>query len=115
MYEYKAKLVKVHDGDTVTLDIDLGFNQWMRKPCRLFGINAPELKDRPIEAAKARHRLAELLGDNPINCLTQKPLICYSHKDATEKYGRILVTLINGQGVCVNDRMIEEGHASKYG
>ena len=115
MYEYRAKLVKVHDGDTVTLDIDIGFGFCVRKPCRLFGINAPELKDRPVEAAQSRHRLADLLGDAPASCTTPWSIVCRSHKDATEKYGRILVTLINGKGVCVNDRLIEEGFATKYG
>ena len=43
MYEYKAKLIKVVDGDTVDVDIDLGFGVWMKKQrIRMYGIDTPE-------------------------------------------------------------------------
>ena len=43
MYEYKCKMVKVVDGDTVDVDIDLGFGVWMRdQRIRLYGIDTPE-------------------------------------------------------------------------
>ena len=43
MYEYKCKLVKVVDGDTIDVDIDLGFGVWMRNQrIRLYGIDTPE-------------------------------------------------------------------------
>ena len=43
MFEYKCKVVKVVDGDTVDLDIDLGFGVWLRKQrIRLYGIDTPE-------------------------------------------------------------------------
>ena len=43
MYEYKCKMVRVVDGDTVDVDIDLGFGVWMRKQrIRMYGIDTPE-------------------------------------------------------------------------
>lgn len=44
MYEYKAQVVSVYDGDTLTVDIDLGFEVWLRKQkIRLAGIDTPEI------------------------------------------------------------------------
>ena len=43
MYEFKCKLVKVVDGDTIDIDIDLGFGVWLQKQrIRLYGIDTPE-------------------------------------------------------------------------
>ena len=50
MYEYKAKLVRVIDGDTIDVDIDLGFKVFLQKErVRLFGINTPESRTRNLE------------------------------------------------------------------
>ena len=47
MYEYKAKLVKVVDGDTVDVDIDLGFGVWLKNErVRIMGIDTPESRTR---------------------------------------------------------------------
>lgn len=43
MYEYKAKLLRVVDGDTLDLEVDLGFRTFQRIRCRLYGLNAPEI------------------------------------------------------------------------
>jgi len=50
MYEYRCKVVKIIDGDTVDVDIDLGFGVWMHKErVRLFGIDTPESRTRDLE------------------------------------------------------------------
>ena len=50
MYEYKCKIVKVIDGDTVDVDIDLGFGVWLHKErIRLYGIDTPESRTRDLE------------------------------------------------------------------
>ena len=47
MYEYRIKVVRVIDGDTVDVDIDLGFGVWMHKErVRLYGIDTPESRTR---------------------------------------------------------------------
>ena len=53
MYEYKCKVVKVVDGDTVDVDIDLGFGVWLRKQrVRLVGIDTPESRTKDLEEKK---------------------------------------------------------------
>ena len=106
-YIYRVlEVIKVHDGDTVELRIDLGFRMTIVRQCRLYGINAAELKDDVVQAEAARHRLAELLMDGPI--------LCKTYRDATEKYGRLLVGLINNSEVCINEAMVREGYAKQY-
>jgi micrococcal nuclease len=69
MYEYKTKLVKVVDGDTVDVDIDLGFGVWLKKErVRIMGIDTPESRTRDkvekVFGKAASKRLKELLGPN---------------------------------------------------
>ena len=53
MYEYKCKIVKIVDGDTVDVDIDLGFGVWLRKQrVRLVGIDTPESRTKDLEEKK---------------------------------------------------------------
>ena len=53
MYEYRVKILRVVDGDTVDVDIDLGFGVWMHKErVRLYGIDTPESRTRDLEEKK---------------------------------------------------------------
>ena len=53
MYEYRCNVVKVVDGDTVDVDIDLGFGVWLHKErISLFGIETPESRTRDLEEKK---------------------------------------------------------------
>ena len=53
MYEYKVRIVKVVDGDTVDVDIDLGFDVWLNNQrIRLYGIDTPESRTRDLEEKK---------------------------------------------------------------
>ena len=65
MYEYNAKLDRIIDGDTVDALIDLGFDIWIKKRIRLYGIDAPETRTRDLEEKSlgfaAKERLEELL------------------------------------------------------
>ena len=100
-FTYKAIVVKVHDGDTVTLSVDLGYDiQRHNLDVRLFGINAPELNTPAGKDAKAWLE-PQILG---------REIIFVSIKDKQEKYGRILGQLwLNG--VCINDELVRTGHA----
>lgn len=107
MYEYKAMVKEVYDGDTVTVDIDLGLNTWLRdQKLRLLGVNAPELKgDSRTEGMKARDFLsAQVLG---------KEVTIKTHKDRTEKFGRWLAILMVGE-LNVNQLMLDNGYAVEY-
>ena len=66
MYEYKCNVVKVVDGDTVDVDIDLGFGVWMKdERVRIMGIDTPESRTRDLVEKKfglaAKEKLTELL------------------------------------------------------
>lgn len=105
MYEYRATIVKVIDGDTVDVMIDMGLRICTQQRIRLYGINAPEL--RTPEGPKARCRLAELL---PFG----SEVTLRTFKDKQEKYGRYLGVFIDSEGHEVNQRMVLEGHAEIY-
>ena len=67
MYKYNAKLIRVIDGDTIDALIDLGFDVWVKKRIRLYGINTPETRTRDLEEKKAgiaaKDRLSEIMKD----------------------------------------------------
>ena len=116
MYEYKCKILRVVDGDTVDIDIDLGFGIWMHKErVRMMGIDTPESRTRDkVEKAfglASKARLKELLPVGSIQVL--KTEIDKSGEDKKGKFGRILGDFL------VDDRratdiLIEEGHAVAY-
>ena len=108
MYEYHCRYVRNYDGDTVTVDIDLGFGIWMKKQTiRLHGIDAPELR-RPTldEGRAAKVWLKEQLKG-------QKNLLLWSIMDRKGKYGRWLGYLhTDGFGSpSVNKLMVDAGYA----
>jgi micrococcal nuclease len=107
LYQYKADITKVYDGDTITADIDLGFNTWRRNEhLRMNGIDAPEVKgDEKAEGIKARDALAARILD--------KTLMICTIKDKTEKFGRYLVNVYIGDEL-VNDWMVAQGYAVPY-
>ena len=116
MYEYKAKVLRVVDGDTVDVDIDLGFGIWMHKErVRMMGIDTPESRTRDkVEKTfglASKNRLKELLPVGSITVL--KTEIDRSGEDKKGKFGRILGDfLIDDKRA--TDILIEEGHAVAY-
>ncbi len=114
MYEYRVKKVTgVVDGDTIDVDIDLGFNVSFSQRVRLAGIDTPEsrTKDKFEKSLglEAKEYLKSKLKDATLIVIkTEKP-------DSSEKYGRILGWLyVNGDTISVNDHMIEDGYAWGY-
>ena len=88
MFEYKCTIVKVIDGDTVDVDIDLGFGVWLKKQrIRLYAIDTPESRTRDLEEKKyglvAKAFVEAHLPVGSIRTLT-------TVKDKAGKYGRIL-------------------------
>ena len=114
MYEYRCKLIKVIDGDTIDLDIDLGFGVWMKNQrIRMYGIDTPESRTRDLEEKKyglnAKAFLIEMLDDSQ--------LILKTHKDERGKFGRILGEVwrtTNFADKSINDYMVEKHHAVAY-
>jgi len=120
MYEYRAKVIKVVDGDTVDVDIELGFGVVLAdERVRIMGIDTPESRTRDKvedlfgEAAKAR--VKELLSEDVI----LKTEVSKSGEDMKGKFGRILGDFMverfeNGKAERLTDILIEEGHAVAY-
>jgi endonuclease YncB( thermonuclease family) len=103
MYEYTATVVRVVDGDTVVVSIDLGFKIKIEHTLRLYGLNAPEL---PTPEGKAA---AEALRQK-LNCAD---VLIRTRKDAQEKYGRYLATIFRVPRN-INEEMVHEGYAIMY-
>lgn len=114
MYEYRVKKVTgVVDGDTIDVDIDLGFSVSFSQRVRLAGIDTPESRttDKMEKALglEAKEYLKSKIKDaKDIIIKTEKP-------DSSEKYGRILGWLyVDGNTISINDQMIEDGYAWGY-
>jgi micrococcal nuclease len=114
MYDYNVKKVlKVVDGDTIDVDIDLGFDISLTKRVRLAGIDTPESRttDKAEKALglEAKDYLKHwVTGASNIVIKTELP-------DSTEKYGRILGWVyVDGDTISVNDHMINDGYAWGY-
>lgn len=119
MYQYKAKVTKVVDGDTVYVEADLGFFIKTHLKLRLAGINAPEIRgEEREEGLKAKENLKKLLGNGDVIIETSK----------TGKYGRWIAKIytvevpedevlmdfehVNGKiHVDVIGSMVKSGHA----
>ena len=114
MFEYSCKLVKVIDGDTIDIDIDLGFGVWLRNQrIRMYGIDTPESRTRDLDEKKyglaAKAFLTDMLDDSH--------LILKTHKDERGKFGRILGEIwrtTNFADQSINNYMIEKHHAVAY-
>lgn len=108
MYEYKCKLVRVIDGDTIVIDIDYGMDMWRHKvSVRLWGINAPEVRGPEKEKGiESREWLLNKLIDNP-------EFVIRTHKDKRGSFGRYLIDIWLG-GVNINRQMVRDGMAVEY-
>ena len=110
MYRYKVDVTRIVDGDTVDVDIDLGFGMIYKKQrVRMMGIDTPESRTRDLEekfygkASKAN--LEKILSGQEIQLV--------SHDKG--KFGRILGELfIGGASYSVNQQQIDENHAVPY-
>ena len=115
MYEYRCKVLKVIDGDTVDIDIDLGFGTWIHNErVRIMGIDTPESRTRDDIEKKfglaAKSRLQELLGETAI----LKTQVSKKGEDMKGKFGRILGNFATEDGRNCADILCEEGHAVTY-
>jgi micrococcal nuclease len=116
MYEYRATINRVVDGDTVDIDIDLGFGIWMKdERVRVMGIDTPESrtsdKVEKIFGFAAKDRLKELIPEGSTQIL--KTEVDRDGEDAKGKFGRILGDFIV-DGERITDILVSEGHAVEY-
>jgi len=111
MYEYQAVIKRVVDGDTVDIDIDLGFGVMLKdERVRIMGIDTPESRTRDkvekVFGLAAKERLKKLLG--------KKSVLKCKEDDSKGKFGRILGDFTTNDGRMVTDVLVEEGHAVAY-
>ena len=113
MYEYKCELLRVVDGDTVDVLIDVGFSTFRKERVRLYGINTPECRTRDLKEKEkglaAKARLKEILKE------FGKKFIIKTEIDKKGKFGRILGQIFDLEmQSCANDMLVMEGHAVEY-
>ena len=110
MYEYKVTLDRVIDGDTVDVDIQLGFKVVLSKQrIRLHGIDTPESRTRNKE-----EKVRGLLSKEYLKNICESSTIRLRSKDRG-KFGRILGILYqDDETVSINQRMCDDGYAVPY-
>lgn len=111
-YKYNVKIKKVVDGDTVDIDIDLGFGVWLHKErVRIMGIDTPESRTsntvEKLFGLAAKAALSDLL---PIGSMQ---VLVIEEYDAKGKFGRILGDFVIGDKMAT-DILIEQGHCVAY-
>ena len=114
MFEYYVKKVnKIVDGDTIDVDIDLGFDISFSSRVRLAGIDTPESRTTDKAEKSLGLESKEYLKKNLKDA---KPIVIKTEKmNSSEKYGRILGWLyINNDTESINDKMINDGYAWGY-
>jgi micrococcal nuclease len=114
MYEYKCKIIRVVDGDTVDVDIDLGFGVWLNNErVRIMGIDTPESRTRDKVEKKfglaSKAKLKSLLGKTGV----LKTQVNKNGEDMKGKFGRILGDFKVGARM-VTEILCEEGYAVPY-
>jgi len=117
MYTYKAKLDRVIDGDTIDVNIDLGFDISVKKRVRFVGINTPESRTRDLEEKKlglaAKDRVKSILAENDSFVIESKEV---------GKFGRVLGEIFintvdsveSEEKISLNELLKTEGHAVEY-
>ena len=116
MYEYKAQVLRIIDGDTLAVNIDLGFDVWIHNEViRLNGIDAPEVRTTdPVEkffGTLAKNRIKEYLDNDG----TTGAVTLVSKTFKKEKYGRVTADLkVQGQIRSLCAVLVGEGYAVPY-
>ena len=111
MYEYRARVKRIIDGDTIRVDIDLGFDLFLaNQTIRLHGIDAPESRTKDKEEKYYGNLAKEFLNDY---CPKGSEIKIRTIKDGKGKFGRILGDIIMN-GVSLNEQMVEENLAVFY-
>lgn len=113
VYLYNAEVIKIVDGDTFKINIDLGFEVHLGpKSVRLYGVNTPESRTKNLEEKKLGLAAKEFT-DQWIKKANNKVKI-ETILDKNEKYGRILARVWNEAGECLNTEIVKSGLAREY-
>ncbi len=113
MHEYKARVNHIVDGDTIDVDIDLGFNVWLYKQrIRLYGVDTPESRTRDL-VEKRFGKLAKSIIEQ--HCPVGTIIVLRTKMDSKSvgKYGRVLGTLIVNE-LNINEYLVNNNYAVQY-
>jgi micrococcal nuclease len=114
---YGAKLLKVIDGDTVELMVDLGFNIHHKMRVRLYGVNTPESRTKDL-AEKSMGLKAKKFTEDWLT--SHEWVFVNTIPDKNDKYGRILARIFSSDQIndpktaCLNTDIIQAGYAREY-
>lgn len=112
VFEYRAKVLRWIDGDTVDLEVDLGFRVRLEQRARLAGLNTPELHSKD-ESERATAIRASMLC-NRLAFPASHVTIRSSKPTADDKYGRWLVEIVIGDGTNLNQELLNKGLAKPW-
>jgi micrococcal nuclease len=112
-YHYRCRLLSVVDGDTLDLEIDLGFHMRKTERVRLAGVNTPELRGRSAEE-RAHAQAAVALVRQWCGDRAQR-LLVKTEQDSRDKFGRMLATLLDmNTGEMLQGALMAAGLAVAY-
>lgn len=106
VYTYQGALLSIHDGDTITMRLDLGHRIWHDVTVRLAGLDAPELRTPEGDAAK--------IWVTTWFATYHGPYIVHTIKDRSDKYGRLLATVVAEDGHSLTADLLADGIARVY-
>ena len=107
-YVYRTRLVRVVDGDSCVLDIDLGCHVTITRPVRLLGVDTPEV----VGTTRAAGVAAQVYATT---WLTGRRLVVETQLDKNDKFGRLLATIYRSNDpISLNESLITDGHAVAY-
>ena len=111
MYEYPCKIIRVIDGDTVDVDIDLGFDVWLKKQrIRLYGVDTPESRTSDKEEKKYGLKAKAFVVQHLPQGSKQ---VLRTRLDKKGKFGRILGEFVIDK-TTINDLLVDQHHAVPY-
>jgi micrococcal nuclease len=111
-FQYRGRVVRVIDGDSVEVDIDLGFHTWIvKRNVRLKNLDAEESRTRDMIEKQFGYLAKSVVeGLLPAGC----NILIETDLDDEDKFGRVLGTIIAPDGTNVNEYMLDNRYATAY-
>lgn len=110
-YCYDAKVVSIYDGDTITVEVDLGFNVTTKKKIRFYGVNTYELRGEERDKGLLAKQFV-------VDRIKDKDIKLYTIRDKTGKYGRYLGIIyyvnMDNEEINLNLELIKNNHGVLY-
>lgn len=109
LYNYRCKLLRVVDGDTIECDVDLGFYTWRKVTLRLADIDAPEIRTKDLQEKAAGYKAAQLLELKLLD--ENADGIFYIKSKGVDSFGRSIATIYTESGDNINLYLLQSGNA----